>query len=85
MCVFFKSFVWYVFYVLYNEILTSAGCMTTSTLSLILVCMISRIHGVMSIQSSLDTLKWEHDELSMTTHDLKKVEQYIKEDRIPSK
>ena len=67
-----------VFYLLYIEILTSVGYITTSILSFILVCMISRIHGVMGIQSSIDTLKWERDELSMTTHDLKKVEQDIK-------
>ena len=69
-----------VFYVLYNEILTSVGYMTTSILSCILVCMINRIHVVMSIQSSIDTLKLENDEWSMTIDDSKKVEQYIKQD-----
>ena len=43
-----------------------------------LVCMINRIHVVTSIQSSNDTLKLENDGLSMTIHDLKKVEQDIK-------
>ena len=44
-----------VFYLLYNEILTSVGYITTSILSFILVCMINKIHVVMSLQSSIDT------------------------------
>ena len=40
--------------------------------------MINRIHVVMSIQSSVDTLELENDELSMTINDLKKVEKYMK-------
>ena len=62
----------------YNEILTSVCYMTASILSCILVCVINRIHVVMSIQSSIDTLNLENDELSMTVNDLKKVEQDIK-------
>jgi len=54
--------------------------MTTNILSCILECMINRIHVVISIQPSLDALKLVNDELSMTTNDLKKVEQDIKED-----
>ena len=67
-----------VFNLLYNEILTSVGYMTTSILSCILVCMIDRIHVVSSIHSSIDTVKLENDELSMTVYGSKKVEQYIK-------
>jgi len=54
--------------------------MTTSILSCILVCMTNKIHVVMSIQSSVDTLKLENDELSMKIHDSQKVEQDIQED-----
>ena len=54
-----------VFCLLYNEILTSVGYMTTSSLSCILVCMLHRTHVVMSIQSPIDTLKLEDDELRM--------------------
>ena len=50
-----------VFYLLYNEILTSVGSITTSILSFILVFMVNRIHVVMSIQSSIDALKLEND------------------------
>jgi len=67
-----------VFNLLHNEILTSVGYMTTSIFSCVVVCMINIIYVVMSIQSSIDTLKLENDELSMTIDDLKKVEQYIK-------
>ena len=42
---------------LYNEILTSVGYMTTSILSCILVCMLNRIHVVMSVHSLIDTIK----------------------------
>ena len=65
---------------LYDEILTSVGYTTTSILSCVLVRMINIIHVVMSIQSSIDTLKLENDELSMTFNDLKKVQKDIKED-----
>ena len=65
-----------VFYLLYNEILTRVGYMTTSILSFMLVCMIDRIHVVMSIQASIDTLKVENDELSMTITNLKKSKRY---------
>ena len=44
-----------VFYLLYNEILTSVGYMTTSIQKNVLICMINKIHVVMSIQSSIDT------------------------------
>ena len=57
-----------VFNLLYNDILTSVGYMTTSILSCILVCMIDRIHVVLSIYSSIDTVKLENDELSMTVN-----------------
>ena len=67
-----------VFNLLYNEIVTSVGYMTTSILSCILVCTTNRIHVVMSIQASIYTLKLENDELSMTINDVKKVEQDIK-------
>ena len=60
------------------EISTSVGCMTTRILSCMLVCMINRRHVIMSIQSSINTLELEKDELSMTMNDLKKVEQGIK-------
>ena len=46
-----------VFNLLYNEISTSVGCMTTRILSCMLVCMINRRHVIMSIQSSINTLK----------------------------
>ena len=48
-----------VFYLLYNELLTSVGYMTTSILSLISVYMINTIRVVMRIQSSIHTLKLE--------------------------
>ena len=52
--------------------LTSVGYMTTSILSsFILVCMINKIHVVMSMQSSIDTLKLENDELTMTSNSFK--------------
>jgi len=54
-----------VFYLLYNEILTSVGYMTVSILSFILVCIVDKIH-VMSIQSSIDTIKLKKYELTMT-------------------
>ena len=63
-----------VFYLLYNEILTSVGYMTTSILSLILVYMINRIRVVMRIESSIDRLKLDNDELSMKTNNFRKVE-----------
>ena len=43
--------------------------MTTSILSFILVSLINKIHLVMSIQSSIDTLKLENGELSMKSND----------------
>jgi len=69
-----------VVYLSNNEVLTHVGYITTSILSCILVCMINRIHAVMSIQSSTDTLKLENDKLSRAINNLKKVEQEIKED-----
>ena len=66
-----------VFYLLYTEKLISVGSVTTSVLSIILVYTINKIHVVMSIQSSIDTLKLENDELSMTIN-IKKTEKYIK-------
>jgi len=65
-----------VFNLLYSDILTSVGYMTTSILTCMLVCMINRIHVVLSIQSSIDTSKLEDDELSMTVNRSKKVEKY---------
>ena len=49
----------WVFYLLYNELLTSVGYMTTSILSLISVHMINTIRVVMRIQSSIHTVKLE--------------------------
>jgi len=60
-----------VFYLLYDEILTSVGYMTTNILSFVF-CLIDKIHVVMSIQSSIDTLKVENDELTMTSNNCKK-------------
>ena len=40
--------------------------------------MISRMHVVMSIQSSIDTLKLENDELSMTINSFYKIEKDLK-------
>ena len=63
-----------VFYLLYNEILTSVGYMTTSILSFILVCMINEIHVVMRIQSPIHALKVENYGLTMTINNFRKVE-----------
>lgn len=72
---------------IYNEILTGIGYMITSVLSCVLLCMINRMHVIMSIQSSIDTLKLENEELKesndqllITINELKDVEKNIKED-----
>ena len=59
------------FYLLYNEILTSVGYLTTNNLSCVL-CVINKIHVVMSVQSSIHTLRLEYEGLTMTTNNLKK-------------
>ena len=68
----------YSIHLLYNEILISVGSMSTNILSFILVYMINKVHVVMSIQSSIDTLKLENDELSMTINSFYKIEKDIK-------